>query len=203
MASMDEFFRKGVPIIGYDIPPDEREAVSNIQGLLYQLEHHVENFRAALALFDFSINDEKTKMQWPFLAARDGAMTIFNFKTTLDEIRASLGSAPSLKQQIDINPLRLAYKLFESLFPVSRPMRIAVAHATLKDKPPRPGVTILHSLAGRRYTTDFNRKRLFYDLSTESLEKLELVKLRFFRGFDDVNILVRKPQPNSNSSEGS
>jgi len=221
MTDMDEFFRSHVPTIRYDIPEAEREAVREIEGWLWMLDNFVSDFYAALELFDYAETHCKSGFEnipanppptpsmrlnvstkWQFIAARDGAMTIHHFKKTMETTRGSLRIVPSLLEQVDTEKLKLASKLFDSYFPRAKKVRNLVAHAaetTIEPFGPnntnerKPSVLILHSLAGRRYTTDYKGETFTYELSEANLGKLNSVKLKIFEGFDLVNIHIRKP----------
>lgn len=221
MASLDEHFRSLVPTIHYNMPEAERETVHEIGIWLYMLDSFVADFYAAIELFDYSEIHLKPgfenipatpppspsmrpnfPMKWEFIAARDGAMTIYHFKKTMKAIRGSVGAAPSLLEQVDTEKLKLASNLLDSYFPRADKLRDLVAHAaetTIKPFAPnttneqRPNVLVLHSLAGRRYTSDYRGETFSYELSEASMGKLNSVKLRIFEGFDLVNIHIRKP----------
>jgi len=218
MANLDEFFRSHVPTINYDIPEAELDAVREIGHWLWMLDNFVTDFYAALELFDYTETHYKTgfenvpanpppslgvvfnvPMKWQFIAARDGAMTIFHFQKTMEAIRGSSTFAPSLYKQLDTEKLKLAKKLFDSYFPRATKMRNIVGHAAENTMQPLErdgsklqGVTVLHSLAGRRYITDYDGETFTYELSEANLRKLNTVKLRIFEGFDLVNVHIPK-----------
>jgi hypothetical protein len=140
-------------------------------------------------------------MKWQFIAARDGAMAIYHFKKTMETIRGSVGVTPSLLEQVDTEKHKLASKFLDSYFPRLEKQRYLVAHSAETKIEPfapnttnerRPNVLILHSLAGRRYTSDYRGETFAYELSEASMVKLNNVKLRIFEGFDLVNIHIRK-----------
>ena len=205
MTDIDEFFRSRVPHIGYEIPQNESRAVWAVGNLLYKLDSQVKDFSAALELYDLCEADrQNTPFSWPFFAAREGAMTILHFQETMRIIsEQSLRLAPSLQAKVDHSILRQAKSLFRSFFPQARSIRDAVAHPEITGPAPAEsrGIMIAHSLAGRRYVTDFMGKRLSYELSAKSLENLTTVKKRFFSGFDTVNALIRKEPSTPGSGE--
>lgn len=221
MVSIEEWQRHKVPWISYDIPHDERSAVYEVSSWLSMLDDTVCNFWAALELFDYAEGHRKSgfpslptntppdpaiqlhriRMRWQFMAARDAAMTIFHFKKTMEKIRGSVGAIPSLLEQLDIEKLKIASKLLDSYFPNSKKMRNLVAHlaeTTINPLDPQktddsdPNILVLHSLAGRRYTSDYRGETFSYELSHESLTKLNRVKLKIFEGFNLVNVNIRK-----------
>jgi len=74
------------------------------------------------------------------MAARDGALTIYHFGSTIDGIRKSLRSCPALSGPIDRQKLTNAGKLFEAKFPGYIAIRHVVSHygdfsKTMADQP--------------------------------------------------------------------
>lgn len=220
MTDVSAITHDGVPTINYDIPPNERDAVEATQQLLELLEAFVIDFYSALELYDFSqkrliayLTDPKREKyehiilnRWSLMAARDGAMTIIHFKKTMAMIRNSLRDAPTLFAQVDNNSLRLAKRLIRANFPQSELMRNVVAHLaeTVTDpsseasiKPWKANVVVIHTLVGRRYTTEYRKKVVSYELSSKSLTILNTAKVRIFSGFDRVNTSIRTPSPAS------
>lgn len=158
MTDLDEYFRGIVPIIHYEIPESEREAVSIIQSWLFMLDGFVVDFYAALEIFDFAnmrfkagidgltlnkksnidglpINKPPNLVippnifsRWNFIAARSGAMTLREFQITMATIKGGAVLAPSLYEQVDIKKIRITEKLFNSRFPRTRVLRNQAGH---------------------------------------------------------------------------
>ena len=116
------------------LPEAERETARNISSALMSLMSYIESFRDALALFDFCDTLDKRAAgnnAWKFLAARDGAMTIFHIGRAMAAVHEALDarSCPALLAMIDIPALRLARRRLEGLFPDFEELRHSVAHA--------------------------------------------------------------------------
>jgi hypothetical protein len=98
------------------LPEGARRAASGIQQSLHALSSYSEDFGVALRLFDESFNayaaasitsttnDGERRM---YIAARDGAVTIFNFSRTVESIKGSAFSdCPTLSMHVDHEQLR-------------------------------------------------------------------------------------------------
>jgi hypothetical protein len=113
-------------------PAAERDANDHLELLLSKLDTYAQDFQAAIALFELAERElatlraqlERTRtpqlnytalmrMRWQFIAARDGAMTIFHFGKTMEAIRSSaLRECPTVRSLVQKQPLRNADNLF-------------------------------------------------------------------------------------------
>lgn len=66
--------------------------------------------------------------RWLFIAARDGAITLYNLGRTMEGARAALKNCASLNQLIDHDALSKATKMFRQRFPRFEALRHMVAH---------------------------------------------------------------------------
>jgi hypothetical protein len=81
-------------------PNEEREANRHLEFLLIKLDDYAQDFQAAIAMFELAerqlVDRLQTsypwqmRMRWQFIAARDGAMTIFHFGMIMEAIRSSV-----------------------------------------------------------------------------------------------------------------
>jgi hypothetical protein len=176
-------------------------------------KEHVSDFEAALALFDFcqaqlaSVRENpnlKPIFRWPFIAARDGAMSIYHAYTILDGIRQSLATTTELAELVDRKALKAAGNIFHSHFQSFEDVRDAVAHIGEKMGTPAKfdrhsfsgsfegegikaddvkGLTLSNHLAGRRYSNSWRNKVLTYELSGESLDRLDEARRHLWAAF--------------------
>ena len=67
--------------------------------------------------------------QWPMLAARDGAMSVYHFGVAMEGIKKSLPSYPTIDAGVDKKQIRIATNLFRKYFPRPEAIRHVVAHS--------------------------------------------------------------------------
>lgn len=222
---MDEALAEPPYIAWYRLPQPEQDAGRLVRDGLEQLAGYVRDFAAALSLFDFSteqsrflieqgiqrpLNErEKTFLavssSWPFVPARDGAMTIYHFGITLEGIRRSLGLCPSLGKFVDHQAFRSCQRAFREKFPAAVKLRDAVAHAADKLASPNKyaehafrggyegpaidaanppgGVTITNGLEGRIFTNTWEGQIYAYEISQRSLQDLDLIRVAAWEAF--------------------
>lgn len=177
-----------------------------MESLLSDLNAYCQDFIAALALFDSCDQLRKAYPAargaislWPFIAARDGGMTIYHFGKVLDALRASLKGAPELRSATNHDALRDAAKSFTAAFPLYAKMRHAIAHAgdmrvpasekrnaivgdidlgsiKLHNEDNSGTSTISNTLMGRTFGNTFEGEYVTYSISSESLQSLQDVK---------------------------
>lgn len=126
------------------LPENERRAASQIQMQLHDLAAKGRDFEAAVALFQHSmlapalkragvpINPDTTPWAryWPYIAARDGAMTIYHFGMAIQLISRNFATCPTLLSLVDRKYLRMARRRMNEVFPRFEIIRHAVAHST-------------------------------------------------------------------------
>jgi hypothetical protein len=131
------------------IPEDQLQALLHIQGLLTSLVVFERRLVFALLLFDASYQENwklvraakighldfqmldratDTLGGWQSIAARDGALSIYHFGSTIEAIRHSLPSCPALNALVDHTVLRTAHAQFRKEFPRIEAVRHVVAH---------------------------------------------------------------------------
>jgi hypothetical protein len=218
------------------LPKSERKSAWLIEQAVDDLNNFVKEFRSALALFDFCTGQQQAIEQrrkanasrpndpqfaeyfggWRFVAARDGAMSIYHFGKTLEGIRANLGSCPAVRPWVDSSALRLAAKRFDNYFPQFVAMRHAVAHAGELTRGEKnfdkhsftgnytgPGIEVVdsahmsirNSLFGRTYTATFDGQVATYEISGTTLSHLGDIKeeiVSVFRKVEAASIEAAK-----------
>ena len=206
------------PSINLDLlPPGERDAAWNLNSSINGLAAYVSDFQAALELFDFSqffrrrnfVNQQFSK--WQFLAARDGAMTMYHFSRVLIHSGKSFRECPSLLDLIDRSLLREPRRRFETQFPNVVRVRHSVAHTaemteTTKardgnafsgsiDRAPLikaenvKGLMITNSLSNREFTTTYEGDIISYEISSATLDTLSSIAREFYQAFEPVDTM--------------
>ena len=194
-------------------PEPEREHSWILQSRLEDLDRYVRQFEAALNLFDISREQRRSEAlgvqsgHWMFIAARDGAMTIYHFANTLQYIRSLLRSCPTIKALVNAPSLRKTTELFQTQFPHVKTMRHALAHSAELSRSPKHfkknsfkgdyegfGVSIKHSsvmmkdnLQDRNYVNTFNGEIVSYEVSSTTLNHLNAAKNSFYSSFGQID----------------
>lgn len=202
------------------LPEEERETASAILTNLFALEWIVNQFEAALKLYDFTdtetilANDPRAKKferplarvdhnrlmaAWARMAARSGAMTIYELYQMGQVIDKLTANCPSLSQMVDSDARKRSTKLFKTSFPSFAPVRNFAAHGSEMTAHPEdvelhaatdldiPGlrvengasVMVSGALFGRRFTSTYEGREVAYELTQQTLAILrEVVSAR-------------------------
>ena len=89
------------------LPLNERRAAHHLQDVLIHFSYYYHDFRAAVELYDHShkesvraslANAESWAQDWKNLAARDGAMSIYNFGEALKALETCFNDCLTLKK---------------------------------------------------------------------------------------------------------
>lgn len=186
-------------------PETEREHVRHIEGQLFGITRFVRDFEAAVSLFNFSsMFPHEITGNWQFVAARDGAMSIYHFAKTIEGVRAAFGDCPTYRSAVDHRKLRAATKDIEVSFPGFEKLRHALAHnaelrrshehaAQNATKGPfdnfgikiegEGSVTIGNGLNGNKFFTSIDGIMASYEISRDSLASLQRIHATFESGF--------------------
>ena len=209
------------PIYASSFPLGEQGACDLLNGQLRELASYTDDFAAALELFDMASKDvpqlfasfdsspeEKraidTKRRWCFIAAKDGAMTVYHFGQTLDLIRGGLGDCPTLRAMIDTDVLKEVDKRFKRKFPFYERLRHAVAHQSIVSKAPYMAVVrsdgsgrliITGSLSGRRFISVWKEHRVEYEISDPTLKELASMRDCVFTAFANASAISKSMPP--------
>jgi hypothetical protein len=123
------------------LPKEERSAVFVLESALGSMHHFCSAFSDALNLFRFckknfvrqeasgNLLTAEALGKWQFVAARDGAMSIFHFGEALAGARTTLQQCPSIEREVDKTRTRNAGRYLEKYFPTRLAMRNSVGHA--------------------------------------------------------------------------
>lgn len=112
------------------IPKEELDHVAVVVRSLSDLKGYVQNFADALALYEFSQQNQGRQLTgWMGIAGRDAALTVFHFGNTMQGIGRAFKDCPTFRAAIEHSRLREARRMFEKSFPDYIAIRNAVAHA--------------------------------------------------------------------------
>jgi hypothetical protein len=170
-----------------DCASEEQEEIRIVEDHLRRLVQYAEDFSSALSLFNFCEQfDHRLTGKWPFVAARDGAMTIYHIGKTIELTRAALKRTPTLAVIALGDVLADAGKKYRQAFPAFEKVRHAVSHSSelFRDKEHRAknafsgsyddgyiriegatNVILSNGLMGRNYTNTIDGKIISYEIS--------------------------------------
>jgi len=219
-------------ILTPELPENEHEAARAVVSNLSNLKHFVQRLDDANTLFDLSESQYETlftppgedppaievflarqrrnhaRGNWQSMAARDGALTIYDFYRA-NQLTATLRPrCPTLFSFVDDSKLREANTLFESTFKDFGLVRQAAAHPGEVAATPEKrrdnesfdvqetigefaairtigdvAVFVSQGLINRRYTSTMNGQYVGYELSKETVRALESVADLIFQAF--------------------
>jgi hypothetical protein len=199
-----------------DLPESQDHAHQLVGHALDIMNHYVDCFESALELHDhgqwkFLTTKKKNARifrHWQFIAARDGALSVYHFHWALQGLVSALNDCSYLAERLDLKTFRAARRRFEGWFPNAIQLRHAVGHSAEKTKNRREhlehGFTGICKIPGlnlgrvRNYViTDHLYRRTFcntwkgkiecYKINGENLERLALTRNAVFDAFDDMN----------------
>jgi hypothetical protein len=208
--------REAPSLYSGNVPESQDHAHQLVGHALDNLNHYLQDFASALELFDHAYELMKTAEQedwdvfrhWQFVAARDGALSIYHFQWSLQGMFNSLAQCPYLASRLDEVALRQAKKQFDKWFANAVAMRNSVGHAGDKTKHAQehlqhaftgicdiPGLrlglvtnyTITDHLCGRMYCNTWNKKIECYRIDHDNLQKMTLTRDTIFDIFDAMN----------------
>jgi hypothetical protein len=175
-----------------------------------------EGERAESGFYDYALwKDQSQRFSgWRHIAARDGAMQIYHFGTTMTKIRGQLYKIPTILPLIDVKTLKSAVKNFTAKFPLYVLIRNAVAHSIYELAPSAAafrahapddlnvpglakgrGIFITHCLYGDRFMITKDKQIAEYTISRATHSEIELVREEFVSGFDRARSEVAKDWP--------
>ena len=200
-------------LIPMGMPEEEQDGAWLVQSGLMSLESYVQDFAAALALFDFATSRRDVPHQWSFVAARDGVMTIYHFYAQFDGIRKTARACPTLERLVDWQQFRAVELLFRARFRDFVDMRDSIAHAGEKMKTPEKfaehaftgsidsrlvkadnimSITMTNCLENRKFTNTWEGKIVSYEVSAQTLGYLDEAKGRVWAAFTTAAEETRK-----------
>lgn len=179
----------------------EAQRVYHINDLLSTLDGRCREFKAALALFDKSesaIHDSATTAEnratygeWLFMAAREGAATIYKFDEDFEAIGINLNKSPTVLQKIDTTAKKAAEKSFSVAFPGIFGVRDSTQHGgaifgtpeKVQQHQENPFYIAINNIEGRTLKTTFKNKVVGLDITEQSLKQLEAIRDMIWEAF--------------------
>jgi hypothetical protein len=199
-----------------NVPEKQHHALLLIGHNLDMLEYHLNSFEAALKLFEYSARQIRTQerrsrvlpfRRWQFMAARDGAMSIYHFAWAFQGLADSLRECDYVLTRLDPQVLKNCRRQISKGFPNFERVRHAVGHASEKAR--NPNKHLLHGFSGsyrkngldlrrvknyvitdhlyrRTYANTWDGKIESYKLNSVSLKNLSAIRNIIFDALDDV-----------------
>jgi hypothetical protein len=191
--------------------------MQNMREQFFDLAHYANDFRAALTLFDFCHeqfhkpgNERCADLPYDhlrFVAARDGAMSIYHFGITIEAIRSQIGKCPTLFSKLDRAKLKALGKHLRAEFPYFEAVRHAAAHLAelteTAENREANAVTGPHTFAGvtiefgakvtfrnvlvdRQYANTTDGKIQAYEVSRHTYDALVAIRVECYSVFEPV-----------------
>jgi hypothetical protein len=164
----------------------EQDDVRIVEDHLDRLIGYADDFSSALSLFNFcALFHRQFTGEWSFVAARDGAMTIYHIGKTMELCRSALKRTPTISELADDEAIAAAGKSYRQAFPTFEKMRHAIAHSSELFRDVKNSkkntfsgsldddffsiegpthVAIRNSLIGRKYTNTIDGKVVSYEI---------------------------------------
>ncbi|HEY8066660.1 MAG TPA: hypothetical protein VIF40_18325 [Methylosinus sp.] len=183
------------------LPESERDEAFALQRNVASLTGIYDSFEAAVTLFEdcsgppprldgdesrIDMKKHNLHKNWRFIAAKSGAMSIYEFYQIIHSINKSIKKCPTLAPLVDINERKKSAKLFDDAFPKFGGIRNSLAHgaeATSDNEkilrhalmPFGGELTILMNSAiiGNEFCITVDGTILGYLVSRESVDKLK------------------------------
>lgn len=210
---------RGIPVD--QLPKAERASARSLDYTLGRLGSFVRDFEQCVHLLNCSRKYAALHREWSGIAARYGAILIFNVHEAIKSIRGTyLKSCPTLREKHDARSLRRAAKQLAAGFKEFEPLRHSVAHAglaghqehhvhlhgsydlggaTISGSPTEgEGMIVGTIIAGARVTTAWEGRMVSYDLDRSSSDKLirvETLCYAAFKGAEALTSLASLPSP--------
>ena len=173
-------------------PKSERQQVDSILLLLQSLNGFIDDFCSDIELFDYVEANLAVKMRWAFIACRDAAMTLWNFRDALDFIQKAFKCCPSLKTKPKEHALKAAIGRFGAAFPFARKVRNATAHPVGQIATPKhrevnrlrnTPVLLQSVLMGRKFTHSKEGLEVSFEICDTTVLTLKAVRDAVFNVF--------------------
>lgn len=209
------------PDLDKPLSKEELKAIGLLQFNLASLDSYANDFYAALGLFEYCENykgqsqsDKKIPPDdilaaWKWIAARDGAMSIYHFAKCIEAIQSLLKYCPVYRDRADKTRMRTARRMFFGHFRSYKKLRHAIAHsaeraaslASFEQHATKesfrlsdgrvvggPGITahIGEQLDGRVYSRTQMGIVVSYEISKPTLQKLRRIVYLFGVGLFSI-----------------
>jgi|SRR5579863_5598455 len=200
-----------------NVPTELAPSASSIERNLHDMRSAAAALIAAISLFEFCGMQERMLRatqapmgrtlytDWMFLAGREGAMAIRNFRFALSTVRGLIGTIPPWRTSVDTAALKRAEQEFSKHFPFADHMRHAIAHPEnhsnpAKSKPITKGidmlgmnvsagaaVTIKNGIFNSTFSDTFEGALVHYDLTPETMKTILSILTICFDAFSNID----------------
>jgi hypothetical protein len=174
-------------------PPDEAMAIKDLYANLMGICYQVDDWRAALALYEFSKSQPDSvnthlASKWRFIATNEAIMVLFHLQEAMKAIVShKVRLCPSLEQYIDHDKLRMARKTLADRFPGHDDLRNATAHSgsigTNSAKHAHDGIGLRGFFQPDHYSAPYNGALRTLPITPASLAALEEASAMFLEAF--------------------
>ena len=174
----------------------DRQHVDSIQLLLYALDGFISRLRSDLGLFDYAAkrafqpHQPTARRHWIHIAARDATITLWDFGDALTQLESTVRSCEPLRTKQRVTALRVAKGQFGNAFPDARRMRRVSAHPVGHFSTPQARRNNAHrrmlgygNIRNRTIEHTHEGRRISFDLSEETITKLEAICTAVFNAF--------------------
>jgi hypothetical protein len=219
---MNPKLRPPYRISAFSLPENEREHARALEGNLFKLGDFQHQFKRDLELVEFCFSQanaikEKISflgdrpdeffmfLDWRETAARDGAMVIWDFATSMHLARDNLNKCYVLKSMVSGSDIERSIKKFHKYFPSAENIRHHVAHSAgvsgtrnyrkkngSKGAYDKHGIlmddsskgNLISGMKGNVFIVTIYGEIIEYELSRETLEKLDEIRIEFQACFE-------------------
>jgi hypothetical protein len=175
-------------------PSDEISGIKDLYAHLTGLEHSVEAWEAALALYETGKQpppaiSRAIASRWRFIACQECVLELYHLRARLEKIQSvQLRKCPSLRAGIDMTKLRSARKKLDEYFPDIEHLRHATAHRGENEAHPEVhAVDGLYALTGFRepdvFSAPYQGQMRRLAITEQSLRQINEVVGEFLEAF--------------------
>ncbi len=209
------------PIVAVFFPTAEQEAAKDLAGNMHSLSDFVRELKAALLLCEHAEylldkssehNHRELMRDWKRMAMRDGAMSIYHFGKVWGVMPTLVRRCPTLMEHMDRELFNRVGGMFEQGFPQWAAVRKSVAHrgdlskarnrtdenaADVRYESDAVSMNMTNSyvgsaVIGRTYISTVEGKSAQYDLTPDTLQRLETIYTTIVRAFAAASPIIEK-----------
>lgn len=199
-------------IFVHALPSKEQRGAASIQTNLHLLSSILDAFDAAVALFDHCtglfrntgyVSPDKLLSEWRLIAARSGAISIYEFYQIGQVIDELIAQCPTVNMYIDRRLLNAANRIFGSKFPDFTGVRYFTAQSCNKkelltidryaNKIPNGVPSLISgSLFGDKYTNRVGGRVIVYYVNKVTVSSLNLALDERLHAFAPLENITRE-----------
>ncbi|MEE3502375.1 hypothetical protein [Acidiphilium acidophilum] len=214
--------RRSPYILKSPFPAEEQDYIPVVNDNLYLLGSILNNFVSAVRLYQFANSVSNTSKQyrhslrppihpdteisdWRFIAARDGAMTLYHFSEVMQMLRNVRSRSRTLYDNLDLEIYKSANRKMQSLIPNLEKLRHGVAHVTKKTSSKEAmtehgltdtqgeygikitgcsSINVTDCFYGDRFIHNWEGKMLSYDVNFTTVKNVQDIKDLMWSSFE-------------------